>query len=66
LVLFLAFLDEAPSLDARTSGEGEMLHRMNALGLVDDETGDGTESDLAQDEPSPLDARVEQRINHAQ
>ena len=66
LMLFLA-LSTRPgaSMPVRTAN-GEMLQRMDALGQVDHETRDGAERDLAQDEPSPLDARVEQRIDHAQ
>ena len=62
LVLVLALLAEAGRLDAGANGERQMLQRMDALCLVDYETRDRAERDLAQDEPSPLDARVEQGL----
>src|SRR5258708_27207089 len=64
LVLVLALLAEAGRFDSGADGKRQMLHRTHALGQVDHVTRDCAEGDLAQDEPSPLDARVEQRIDN--
>ena len=62
LMLVLALFDEARRLDAGANGEREMLQGMYALCLVDYETRDRAERNLAQNEPSPFDARVEQGL----
>src|SRR5713226_4893605 len=54
------------SFDAATNCERHMLQRVNSLAQINDETCDRTECDLAQDEPSPFDSRLEDRIYHTQ
>jgi hypothetical protein len=54
------------SFDAAANREWHMLECVNAFAQVNDKTCNRAECDLTQDEPSPFDSRVEDRIYHAQ
>ena len=53
----------AGSFDASTDGEGDELFDRDAMLTSDDETSNDTESELGSDEPDPVDAFTEERID---